>query len=117
MRHHNANRKFGREKKVRTGFVRSLLRAIINVEAMETTEARAKEIRPMIEKMVTRAKTDSVANRRLISADLGNSKVETAKLFSELGPRYKDRSGGYTRIVKTRIRKSDGAVMAQISFV
>ena len=56
MRHHNANRKFGREKKVRTGFVRSLLRAIINVEAMETTEARAKEIRPMIEKMVTRAK-------------------------------------------------------------
>lgn len=117
MRHHNANRKFGREKKVRTAFLRSLLIALIKHEAIETTEARAKEIRPLLEKMVTRAKTDSVANRRLISSTLGNNDLETKKLFDAIGPRYKERAGGYLRIVKTRIRKSDAATMANISFV
>lgn len=117
MRHHDANRKFGREKNVREAFIRSLARAVIEQESIETTEARAKEIKPFIEKLVTRGKRDTVANRRLISSEFNNSRTVTKKIFEELGPRYKDRSGGYLRIVKSRLRKGDGATMAYISFV
>lgn len=117
MRHHNTNRKFSRKKDVRTAFVRSIARNLILKEAIETTEARAKEIRPFVEKLVTRSKVDSVANRRHIAATLGNADLETKKLFEDLGPRYKERAGGYLRIIKTRMRKGDGAVMAHISFV
>jgi large subunit ribosomal protein L17 len=117
MRHHNTNRKFGRTKDVRIAFLRSLARNLIRDEAIETTVARAKEIRPLVEKLVTQSKNDSVANRRLVAAKLGNAESETAKLFTDLGPRYKERPGGYLRIIKTRMRKGDGATMAHISFV
>lgn len=117
MRHHDANRKFGREKNVREAFVRSLVRALVEQESIETTEARAKEIRPVVEKLVTRGKRDTVANRRLVSSEFNNSRSITKKIFEELGPRYKERAGGYVRIVKSRLRKGDGATMAYISFV
>lgn len=117
MRHHNAQKKFGRVRKVRTGFVRSLLVNLIENEHMTTTLARAKAIRPMIEKLVTRARVDSVAARRLVAARLGNNESATAKLFTKIAPRFTDRPGGYTRIVKMPQRSGDAAPMALIEFV
>lgn len=84
---------------------------------IETTEARAKEIRPFVEKLVTLAKEDTVARRRLIASRLINQEDETAKLFGEYAPRYKDVQGGYTRIIKLPYRIADGAAKAIIEFV
>lgn len=110
-------RKFGRVRRQRTAFFRSLMRALIIHESIETTEARAKAIRPMIEKMITRAKTDTVANRRIIASRLGNDAKTMTKLFTEIAPRYKDREGGYTRITKSPKVLEDGRSVAYISFV
>jgi large subunit ribosomal protein L17 len=117
MRHHDKNRKFGRERKVRTALMRSLAHNLILEEKMITTEAKAKSLRPVVEKLITTAKEDTLANRRLVSSRLGNDKAATTKLFSEIGPRYKDRHGGYTRIVRVGQRPGDGAVRAFIGFV
>lgn len=117
MQHHNSIRKFGRERKVRTAFMRSLARALILNEKMITTEARAKSLRPYVEKLITHSKTDSVAKRRHVASVLGNDVDSVKKLFAELGPRYKDRSGGYTRIVKVGTRAGDAAKRAYIGFV
>lgn len=117
MRHHDKNRKFGRERKVRTALIRSLAHNLILEEKMITTEAKAKSLRPFVERLVTHAKTDSVAGRRLVSSRLGNDKQATTKLFSTIGPRYKERDGGYTRIVRVGLRQGDGAVKAYIGFV
>jgi large subunit ribosomal protein L17 len=117
MLHHNNIRKFGRKRKVRTALLRSLARALILEEKIITTEAKAKSLRPYVEKLVTHAKTDSVAKRRLISSRLGNDEESTKKLFGTLGPRYAERSGGYTRIVKVGVRRGDAAVKAYIGFV
>ena len=84
---------------------------------IKTTEAKAKELRPYIEKMVTRAKSDTVANRRVLVARLSNRKRETKKLFEVIAPKYVDQAGGYTRILKMGPRKSDSAKMAIIEFV
>ncbi len=117
MKHHVTQRKFGRKKNVRTALIRSLLHNIIRDEAIVTTEAKAKEIRPLIEKMITKAKTDSVANRRLISSRLFNNTDITKKLFEEIAPQYVDRNGGYMRITKLPRRGHDAAKMAHITFV
>jgi large subunit ribosomal protein L17 len=117
MKHHDKNRKFGRERKVRTALLRSLARSLILEEKMVTTEAKAKSLRPLIERMVTHAKTDSVEKRRLISARLGNDDQATTKLFAEIAPRYKERAGGYVRIVKVGVREGDASVQAFIGFV
>jgi len=84
-------------------------------ERISTTEAKAKEMRPMIEKLVTRARVDTVANRRVVASRLGDD-AATKKLFTAIAPRYKDRSGGYVRIVK-RAPKADGKKTAYIAFV
>ena len=76
-------------------------------EKIKTTEAKAKELRPIVEKMITRAKTTSIANRRLLAQDL--TPKMTKKVFEELAPRYQERKGGYTRIIKLGPRNSDGA--------
>lgn len=118
MKHHQKNRKFGRKANVRLALVRSLMLALLEHGRITTTEARAKEIRPRIEKMVTRALNDSVANRRLLNARLGsNQESAVKKLVEEIAPKYKDRNGGYTRIVKLPQRASDAAPMAIIEFV
>ena len=117
MLHHNKTRKLGRKRKVRTALMRSLARNLILEEKIITTEAKAKSLRPYIEKLVTHAKTDTVAKRRLVESTLGNSKDATKKLFTTLGPRYADRPGGYTRIVKVGVRPGDAAVKAYIGFV
>ncbi|MEI6810677.1 MAG: 50S ribosomal protein L17 [Candidatus Nomurabacteria bacterium] len=117
MKHHKSFRKFGREKNQRVAFVKSLLINLIRHGRIETTLARAKEIRPFVERLVTLAKTDTVARRRLVSARLINQADETIKLFGEYAPKYKDVAGGYTRIIKLSNRVSDGAEKAIIEFV
>jgi len=91
--------------------------SLIRYGKIQTTEAKAKELRPFIEKLITRAKTDSLPARRIIIARLGNNKTATSKLFKDVGPKYKERNGGYTRIIKLPPRLSDGSKMAIIEFV
>jgi len=118
MRHRRKNRrKFGREANVRRAFIRSLAIALIEHEQIKTTEARAKELRPYIEKLVTKAKKGDIASRRLIRARLGNQETLANKLVDEIAPRYSDRDGGYTRIVKLPQRQGDASPMAIIAFV
>lgn len=97
--------------------MRSLAHNLILEEKIITTEAKAKSLRPYVEKLVTHAKKDTVAGRRLITARLGNDDEASAKLFNEIGPRYKDRNGGYVRIVRVGQRAGDGAIQAYIGFV
>lgn len=117
MRHHNKNRKFGRKKNVRAALMKGLALSLINHGRIKTTEAKAKELRPFIEKLVTRAKSSDLASRRITISRLMNRAPETKKLFEEIAPKFKDVSGGYTRILKLPPRISDGAKMALIEFV
>jgi len=100
MQHHKTQRKFGRVRKVRTALLRSLVRSLVLHGRIETTIAKAREVRPQVEKLVTLAKKDTLASRRVIAARLGNDEETSKKLHEELAPKYKDRPGGYTRISK-----------------
>ena len=115
MRHGNVNRKFGREKGQRAALLKSLARSLILRGKMQTTLAKAKEIRPMVEKMVTRGKSATLANRRLLIASLGD--VRAAGKLLKTADGFKDRSGGYLRITKMGPRAGDAAQMAVIEFV
>ncbi len=115
MRHRKKGRKFGRVRKVRTALVKSLLRALVLKEKIRTTEPKAKEIRPKIEKLVTRGKSGSLAARRIIASRIDQESAK--KIVEVIAPRYKERPGGYTRIIKLPARKSDNAKMALIEFV
>jgi large subunit ribosomal protein L17 len=117
MRHGNNKRKFGREKNQRNALMKSLALNLIVREKIKTTEPKAKELRPYVEKLVTRAKTNTVASKRIVSSRLFGRTKETKKLFDTIAPRYTSKSGGYTRIIKLGARKSDGAKMAVIEFV
>ncbi len=117
MQHHKKGRIFGRKKDVRKAFVNSLAEALILREKILTTEARAKEIRPYVEAMITKAKSGSLSARRALTADLGGRTAVAKKLMDDLGPRYKARQGGYTRITKVVKRASDGRKSAVIEFV
>lgn len=118
MRHHASVRKFGRTRKVRRNFIRSLVRALVMEGRITTTEARAKELKSVSEKYVTLAKRlDAMNALRMISSRMGGQLDVADKLVKEIGPRYKDRQGGYTRVLKLPARKSDGAPMALIEFV
>ena len=115
MAHANKARSFGRSHDQKAALMKSLMRSLVIHERISTTEAKARELRPMIEKMVTRAKTDTVANRRLVASRIGDA-VAVKKLFTAIGPRYKGRAGGYTRIVK-RPMGPTGRKNAYIAFV
>jgi large subunit ribosomal protein L17 len=117
MRHHNKNKKFGRVRKQRTALMRSLARSLILHDRIQTTEAKAKALRPFIEKLITKGKDGSIAARRLILSRLGGSTDATTKLFDTLSPKYKERTGGYTRVTKTGTRVGDAAKEAIIEFV
>jgi large subunit ribosomal protein L17 len=117
MRHHNANRTFGRSKNQRAALLKGLVVSLVSHERIETTEAKAKELRPKIEKMVTRAKNPTLANKRLLLAGLYNDEKAVKKLVDAIAPRYTERAGGYTRITKLVPRKGDGSKMAVIEFV
>ena len=116
MRHHDRKRSLGRKRDERRALLKSLSCSLIRDGKIKTTEAKAKELRPHIEKIVTQAKTDTLAKRRIVLSKLDN-KTQTAKLFKEIAPKYAKRSGGYTRIIKLPIRKSDASKMALIEFV
>lgn len=117
MKKHDRNRKFGRPADARRALLRSLARSLVLHGHITTTEARAKELRPFIERIVTHARTDTVANRRLVESRLGNSPETTKKLFTAIGPRYKERHGGYTRIVRIGRRPGDASMKTYIGFV
>jgi len=117
MKHHKSIRKFGRDKNQRTALMRSLAISLIEYGKITTTEAKAKELRPFVEKLVTKGLDETLASRKLIIARLGNNKDIAKKLVDELSPRYKKRPGGYTRIIKLSPRPGDGSKMAIIEFV
>lgn len=117
MRHHNKTRKFGRDKTQKKALLNSLALNLIVCEKIKTTLPKARELRPFIEKLVTRAKGGNLATRRLVIAKLSNRSSEVKKLFEVIAPRYKDVKGGYTRILKLGARKSDGAPLAIIEFI
>lgn len=101
MRHHSKNKTFGRSRSQRTALLRGLALSLIEHEKIQTTETKARALRPYVEKLVTRGKNDSVAARRLVAKTLGEPKDEVLKkLFENLSKRYADRAGGYTRVVK-----------------
>lgn len=102
---------------VRNALLKSLALSLIIHGRIQTTEAKAKELRPFIEKLVTRAKVGDLASRRVIISRLMNRAPETKLLIEEVAPKFKDVAGGYTRIMKLPPRKSDAAAMALIEFV
>ena len=116
MRHRKSGRKLNRNSPQRKALKKSLAISIIEHESVKTTLAKAKEIRGFLEPLVTLAKENTVANQRLAFARL-QSKEAVAKLFDELGPRYKERPGGYLRVIKRGFRSGDKAPAAQIEFV
>ena len=116
MRHRKTGRKLNRNSPQRNSLKKSLAISIIEHESVRTTLAKAKEIRGFLEPLVTLAKDNTVANQRLAYSKL-RSKEAVAKLFEELGPRYKDRPGGYLRVIKTGLRNGDKAPSAQVEFV
>lgn len=101
MRHGNKNRTLGRVRSQRTALLRGLAVSLIRDGKIKTTEAKAKELRPFAERLITYAKKGTVASRRQAASALGEPKAETIKkLFDEIAPKYKDRNGGYTRVIK-----------------
>lgn len=117
MRHRRKGKKFHRKRGERKAFLRNLAADLIRAGKIETTETRAKAIRPIAERMISIAKRETLAGRRLLFARLGNKHI-VAKLCEDIGPRYKTRSGGYLRITKlAQSRKRDGTRMARVEFV
>ena len=115
MRHHNSKRKFGREKNQRVALMKSLAYSLTLHGSIKTTEAKAKELRPYMEKLVTLGKRDTMATRRLLESRVGARAAK--KIVTDLAPQYKERAGGYIRITKMMRRASDGAPQAVIAFV
>jgi large subunit ribosomal protein L17 len=116
MRHNVAGRRLSRDSSHRRALYRNLVTDLLRYEKITTTEAKAKEIRGLAEKMITLGKKSGLHAYRQALAFITDTKV-TEKVFSELGPRYKERPGGYTRIVKLEPRPGDGAPMVQLELV
>ena len=116
MRHGNGLRKLNRTSSHRKAMFQNMMNSLIEHEAIKTTLPKAKELRSIIEPMITLSKVDSVANRRLAFARLRDD-ASVTKLFTELGPRFKTRPGGYTRILKMGFRQGDNAPMAYVELV
>ena len=116
MRHKISGRKFDRAGDERKALFRMLVADLMRHERLKTTEAKAKEVRPIAEKMITLGKDGTVHARRQALAYI-NDKDVVKKLFDEIGPRFASRPGGYTRIIKLGPRLGDGASMAQLELV
>ena len=115
MNKKNKGRKFSRKIGPRNALLRVLVNNFLTHEKIKTTEAKAKELRSIAEKMITKAKNVNLANRRLLATQL--TPILTKKIINDLAPRYKERQGGYTRIMKLGPRHSDGAKMVIIELV
>jgi len=129
MRHHSRVKKFGRIRKQRTALMRTLAHSLFRDGSIRTTGAKAKALRPFAERLITLARRmlaeqksggiarrNTVASRRLVSSRLGGG-AGLAKLYTEIAPKFSSRAGGYTRVIKAGVRKSDGARMAVIELV
>lgn len=116
MRHRKSGRQLNRNSSHRKAMFSNMASSLVHHEVIKTTLPKAKELRRVIEPLITLAKEDSVANRRLAFART-RDKVTVGKLFNELGPRYTERPGGYTRILKCGFRAGDNAPMAYVELV
>ncbi len=116
MKHRIGFNALSRRSGQRKALKRSMVTSFFKYERIETTKAKAKEVQRMAEKMITRAKVDSVHSRRMIARDIRDEAV-LAKLFTEISPLYVERPGGYTRVLKTGYRKGDAAEMAILELV
>ena len=116
MRHRVGGRKLQRTSSHRAALFRNMAAALIKHEQITTTTAKAKELRPYVEKLVTLAKRGRLSNRRLAQSRLMDD-AQLVKLFDVIGPRYAERNGGYTRIIKAGIRAGDAAQISIIEFV
>jgi len=116
MRHHKIKSKLNRTTAHRRALMKNLAAALIQEERIHTTHAKAKNLRPFIEKLVTLGKKGDLASRRLVFNKLGK-KEAVHKLFAQIAPRFTERPGGYTRIIKDNFRAGDSAHMAYIEFV
>lgn len=117
MPHQIAGRKLGRKTGPRKALFRSLIVAVLRYEQIKTTEARAKEVRGQVERVITLAKEGSLASRRQIVAELPDEPLVIDKLINEIAPKYASRTSGYTRIVKLGNRAGDAAPMVQLELV
>ena len=116
MRHRKSGRQLNRNSSHRQAMFKNMAGTLVKHEVIKTMLPKAKELRRVIEPLITMAKEDSVANRRLAFARTGDKEV-VGKLFNELGPRYEARPGGYTRILKCGFRSGDNAPMAYVELV
>lgn len=116
MRHKKRGRQLGRNTKHRRALFRNLVTSLFEHERIETTEAKAKEIRGIADRLITFGKKGDLSARRQAAAFLMDKKV-VQKLFSDIAPRFNGRNGGYTRLIKTRVRIGDGAKMVAIELV
>lgn len=116
MRHRNSGRKLNRNSTHRKAMFKNMTASLFEHELIQTTLPKAKELRRVAEPLITLAKEDTVANRRLAFARL-RSDAAVSKLFAELGPRFKERQGGYLRILKAGFRKDDNAPMAVVELL
>ena len=110
-------RKLGRETRIRRSILAGLTKDVINHGYVVTTDARAKEVRKFVDKMITYGKDGSIVARRKALAFLHNDKAVVSKVFNELAPKYADRNGGYTRIIKLKERIGDDALMVRLELV
>lgn len=116
MRHRHSGRKLNRTSSHRKAMFKNMAISLVEHELIKTTLPKAKELRRVVEPLITLAKSDSVANRRLAFSRLSNDKA-VGKLFNELGPRFEGRPGGYIRILKCGLRAGDKAPMAYVELV
>ena len=117
MRHQRKRHKLSRSASHRKALLRNLCKEVIDHERIQTTEAKAKAVRPEVEKLITLAKRGDLHARRQALSQLGQDKFVVYKLFEEIAPRYAEREGGYTRILKLGPRKSDSTEMVFLELV
>jgi large subunit ribosomal protein L17 len=117
MAHRIDGRKLGRKHGPRMALYRNLAVSVLRYERVRTTEAKAKEIRGQVERMITLAKRGDLAARRTVVSELPNEPLVITKLFDEIAPKYADRTSGYTRMVRIGQRKGDAAEIVQIELV
>ncbi|MBI2448036.1 50S ribosomal protein L17 [Candidatus Microgenomates bacterium] len=116
MRHLKKGRQLGRKQGPKKALLKTLAKSLILHEKIKTTEAKAKELRPYVEKLITRGRNNDLHSRRILLSYIGDQLL-VEKLIAEIGPKYKDRQGGYTRITKIALRSGDAAKMAVIELV
>ena len=117
MRHRKARHKLSRDTAHRRSLLRNLCREVIEHERIQTSQAKAKAVKPEVERMITLAKRGDLHSRRLLLSRLGQDKFIVHKLVDEIAPRYTERPGGYTRIVKLGPRRSDSTEMVYLELV